>query len=248
MAFLVWVSVLIGIAVVALVRARRRSQRQRSLAALCSDAGIGFSVTDPFPDTTFLPFPLFGGGGWRVDNVLWSGANERIRVFDYRREVTEERAGLALTCGVVPVAASMPDIAVLPRGVTDPVPELVVRGTVTLELEEFDRRFDARGEDRRAVVAFLDQRMMQTLLRLPLSVAIHVREHAMLLIAEPLPPAEMVVLLTVASALADRVPPVVASLYPPRPSEGPFEHRWLQGAWSPDPTAADASNPADLAG
>jgi hypothetical protein len=38
----------------------------------------------------------------------------------------------------------------------------------------------------------------------------------------------------------------MASLYPPRPLAGPFEERWLQGAWSPDPISGERTG-RDLA-
>ena len=115
---------------------------------------------------------------------------------------------------------------------------------VHLELDAFERRFEVRAVDARAAVALLDQRMMAALLRLPLSVAIHVHEDRMLLVGPLLDPGDVLVLLACATGLAAQVPPVVASLYPPRPSRGPYEDRWLQGSWSPDPTSADAPEPS----
>jgi hypothetical protein len=173
---------------------------------------------------------------------VWNDGGDAIRVFDLWFEVIDEHGATVrhdLTCGVVPLPFGVPPIAVLPRGMIDPVPEQVADRSVTLELDAFNRRFDVRATDPRAAVALLDQRMMQTLMHLPLSVAIHVREDRMLLAAPVLKPAETLLLLEVAHALAERVPPVVASLYPPRPAEGPYEDRWRQGHWSPDPTSAE---------
>jgi hypothetical protein len=112
-----------------------------------------------------------------------------------------------------------------------------------LELDAFNRRFDVRTADPRAAVAFLDQRMMDAILQVPLRVAIHVHADRMLLVGPTLEPPTMLLLLEVARTLADRIPPVIASLYPPRPAEGPFEDRWLQGAWSPDPTSGQPNPP-----
>jgi len=106
---------------------------------------------------------------------------------------------------------------------------------IALELEAFNRRFHVRGIDRRFAVAFCDQMMMQALLALPSGVSIAVNEDRMLLRSATLPPAQVLLLLEAARAIARRVPPVVASLYPPRPSKGPHEDRWLQGHWSPEP-------------
>lgn len=246
---LIWLAALVAVAAVAIVRARVRSRRQRALLQLCLDAGVGFSVWDPFGDTAFLPFPMFSAAGdQRIENVVWDRTDERVRVFDYRRSRSDEHAALERTCAVVPMPFAVPAIAVLPRGDADEMTAFAPAPSVPLELDAFDRRFDARGDDPRAVVAFLDQRMMQAIMRLPLHVAIHVREDRMLLVAPTLTPAEVLVLLRAASDLAHRVPRVVASLYPPRPVEGPYEDRWLQGSWSPEPTGADAPNPGHLGG
>lgn len=237
------VAVIAGIA--AVLRARSRSDRQRALLALCEDAGLACAVLDPFPDTTLLPFRLFGwGSAHGVENVVWHGADEHaIRVFDLWVEPAPGEGRRTMTCGVVPLPFAVPPIAVLPRGEADPSEEPVQGDAVHLELDAFERRFDVRAVDPRAAVALLDQRMMAALLRLPMRVAIHVRENVMLLVAPLLDPGDVLLLLACAEGLADRVPPVVASLYPPRADRGPYEERWLQGSWSPDPTSADAPEP-----
>jgi hypothetical protein len=250
---LLWtVLVLVVAGSVAAVRLRRRDRRQRVLLLMCREAGVEFSVLDPFRDSTFLPFRLFGRGDTRgFENVMWDPRDDgAVRVFDYWFEERDED-GVGekhdLTCGLVPLPFGVPPLAVVPRGVTETSREPTETHTVTLDLDAFNRRFDVRTADPRAAVAFLDQRMMQALMRLPLRVAIHVHEDRMLLVAPTLEPGEMLLLLEAARALRTRVPPVVASLYPPRPTTGPYERRWLQGAWSPDPTSA-GPNPADLGG
>lgn len=241
---------LIGVAVVAasavaLLRMRSGSARRRALVQLCADAGLACAVLDPFPDTTMLPFRLFGwGSAHGVENVVWDERDGRgIRVFDLWVRPRPDEARRTMTCGVVPLPFGVPSIAVLPRGQVDPSEEPSAGDVVHLELDAFEQRFEVRAADPRAAVALLDQRMMAALLRLPVRVAIHVHEGTMLLVAPVLEPGEVLVLLACAKALAGRVPPVVASLYPPRPSRGPFEQRWLQGSWSPDPTSADAAEP-----
>ena len=235
-----------AVVVVAVVRARSGSARQRALLRLCADAGLACAMLDPFPDTTLLPFRVFGwGSAHGVENVVWDGGDDRaIRVFDLWIRPQRDEARRTMTCGVVPLPFSVPPIALLARGQVDPSEEPVSGDVVRLELDAFEQRFEVRADDPRAAVALLDQRMMATLLRLPVRVAIHVHEDAMLMVAPTLEPGEMLLLLACAKALAGRVPPVVASLYPPRPARGPYEQRWLQGSWSPDPTSADASEPS----
>ena len=239
---------LVGVGTIAL-RAAARNRSQRELVRLCLDAGVSFAVIDPFADTLFLPFRLFGRGDTRgIDTVMWDPRDDGdIRVFDYwYQEHDDEGIGVKvhMTCGVVPLPFGVPSVAVVPRGVSDPSKLEIDGAQVRLELDTFNERFDVWAADPRAAVALLDQRMMQAILALPLRVAIHVHEDHMLCVASPLEPAQMLVLLETVRTLARRVPPVVATLYPPRPSEGPFEDRWLQGHWTPAPTSAEYTEPS----
>ena len=242
-------SALLAVGAIAAIRSWRRTRHQRQLVRLCLDAGVEFAVVDPFPDTLLLPFRLFARGTARgVDMVVWdrrdSGA---VRVFDYWFE--EEANGLvrtSMTCGVVPLPFTVPPLSICPRALADPSGEVVPGVEVSLELETFNRRFAVSAVEARAAVAFLDQRMMAALLALPLEVAIHAREDRMLLVARSLEPERVLTLLDIAHGLARRVPRVMASLYPPRPPVGPFEDRWFQGAWSPDPISRERTE-ADVA-
>ncbi|MFN8232683.1 MAG: DUF3137 domain-containing protein [Actinomycetota bacterium] len=110
---------------------------------------------------------------------------------------------------------------------------------IELELEAFNRRFEVRAADRRAAVAFLDQRMMEALLGLSAGVTMVVNEDRLLLHAPTLPAAQVLLLFDVARRIREHVPRVMASLYPPRPMEGPHEDRWLQGRWTPEPTGSE---------
>jgi hypothetical protein len=246
MGWYVVVAAIVVVAGVAVLRARSGSARQRALLPLCADAGLACAVLDPFPDTTLLPFRLFGwAAAHGLENVVWdAGADHAIRVFDLWVQPRTDEARRTMTCGVVPLPFAVPPIAILARGQADPSEEPVAGEVVHLELDAFERRFEVRAVDARAAVALLDQRMMAALLRLPLSVAIHVHEDRMLLVGPLLDPGDVLVLLACARGLAAQVPPVVASLYPPRPSQGPYEDRWLQGSWSADPTSADAPEPS----
>jgi hypothetical protein len=245
MGWYVVAAAIIVVAALSVLRARSGSARRRALLHLCADAGLACAVLDPFPDTALLPFRLFGwGGAHGLENVVWDAcADDAIRVFDLWVQPRIDEARRSMTCGIVPLRFAAPPIAILARGRVDPSEEPVTGEVVHLELDAFEQRFEVRAVDARAAVALLDQRMMAALLRLPLPVAIHVHEDRMLLVGPLLDPGDMLVLLACARGLAAQVPPVVASLYPPRPSQGPYEGRWLQGSWSPDPTSADAPEP-----
>jgi hypothetical protein len=208
---------------------------------LCRRAGLEYSPTDTFGDTLWMPFHWLGAGRWiAAENVVWSEADPAgVRAFDL---ITEEVARgdvdmeeRRFTCAAVPLPFGCPRLQIRPRDGLDAAAEALMGDDVTFELEAFNRRFRIRCADRRFAVAFCDQRMMRAMLGLPRGVTIAVNEDRMLLRAAPLPPAEVVLLFEAARAIARRVPPVVASLYPPRPTKGPHEDRWMQGHWSADP-------------
>ena len=52
---------------------------------LCQRASLEFSTFDPFPDTIWLPFRLFGRGPSRgTENVVWNDDDgDDARAFDY---------------------------------------------------------------------------------------------------------------------------------------------------------------------
>lgn len=237
---------LIGIVLacaVAVWRARHRAGRQRELMLLCRHAGLAFQPLDPFADTTWLPFRLFARGEARgTENAVWSDAVEGVRVFDYwfTEQRDQGRVTTHLTCALVELPFGVPRLHVEPRDALDVVSDAVGLDRIELELEAFNRRFEVHAADRRAAMAFLDQRMMEALLGLPPGVSLAVNEDRLLLHAPTVPPAQVLLLFDVARAIQAHVPSVVASLYPPRPMEGPHEDRWLQGRWTPEPTGSES--------
>ena len=65
---------------------------------LCARAGLRFSVFDPFPDSSWLPFPMFAAArDPQVTNVAWDPCDDRTRVFDLTaHEIwTEKSDGVA---------------------------------------------------------------------------------------------------------------------------------------------------------
>jgi hypothetical protein len=237
-----WFTLALGVAVAVVFAWRLRwlAGRQRRLMLLCRRAGLHFAPLDTFLDTAWLPFPMFGRERSGTENVVWDRrTGPDVRVFDFRYEVDDDRPGGArrrLTCAVVPLAASCPRLRVTPRDVVDEAVEALVGEGIRLELEAFGRRFHVEAEDERFAVAFLDQRMMEALRALPEQVGVEVHEDVLLLSARLLSPERVLRLLDAAATIHRRVPHVVSTLYPRRPHEGPYERRWLQGRWSPDPT------------
>src|SRR3954469_18281318 len=164
--------VLVAACVAAAVRRRSGSARKRALVQLCADAGIVYSVVDP-SDTTLLPFRVFASqSAHGVENVVSDEHDGRgIRVFDLwvqtRPDEARRTMTWTMTCAVVPLPFSVRRIDVVPSGQIDPSAESVAAEIVHLELDTFEQRFEVRATDPRAAVALLDQRMMATLLRVP---------------------------------------------------------------------------------
>jgi hypothetical protein len=222
-------------------RWRRASARQRRLMLLCQRAGLDFAPMDLAPDSAWLPFPIFGRTRSGTENVVWERERgTEIRAFDFwyedpapDRPVTPRHR---LTCAVVPLAFSAPRLRIAPRDLADDMKAVLGLREVRLELEEFNERFVVEAEDERFAIAFLEQRMMEGLLALPDGVTAEVNEDVLLLSAPALPAEQVLRLYDAAVAIDRRLPRVLPSLFPRRPTEGPYEDRWLQGRWSPDPT------------
>lgn len=237
-----WIT--ISIVVVALLvggwRLRRRGARQRELMLLCQRAGFDFAPLDLFEDTAWLPFPMFGRTRSAAENVVWKRSEPEIRAFDYWYEEPAQDRTLKprrrLTCAVMPLEAAARRIRIAPRDLDDDVKSVLGLREIRLELGEFNRRFAVHADDERFAVAFLEQRMMEAILALPEGVFVDVNEDVVLLSAPELPAEQVLRLYDAAVAIHGRIPRSLPSLFPPRPAEGPFEDRWLQGHWTPDPT------------
>jgi hypothetical protein len=241
-----WIGVLLAIGGLfeAWRRRRRGHTRQRRLMLLCQAAGLEFAPLDPFPETAWLPFRMFGRARSGTENVVWDERRgDGVRAFDYWYEdATDDRpigARRTITCAAVPVGSSCPRLRIIPRDLADEVVDALGLPEVTVELEAFNQRFRVEAEDPRFASAFLDQRMIEAVLRLPPEVRVEVNERTVLLSAPLLPPEGVLRLLQAAIGLRRHVPRVLSSLFPPRPARGPFEDRWLQGRWSPASIGTD---------
>jgi hypothetical protein len=239
-----WIIIVVAVVVAMVVggwRLRRRGARQRQLMLRCQQAGLDFAPLDLFGDTAWLPFPMFGRTRHGTENVVWHRSDRpEIRAFDYwyedavpDRTLTPRRR---LTCAVVPLGAAGRRLRIAPRDLDDDVRSVLGLREIELELEEFNRRFAVQTDDERFAIAFLEQRMMDAILALPDGVTVDVNEDVVLLSAPELPAEQVLRLYDAAVAIHGRIPRSLPSLFPPRPEEGPFEDRWLQGRWTPDPT------------
>jgi hypothetical protein len=221
---LFWIAVVVAGTVIAYLRARRHERRARALAARARRLGLEFAALDLFNDG-WQPFRLFGMGTHRgVENVLYGRlAGVVVHGFDYWYSEGEDVGPVALaarrrfSCAVVGIPASCPPLIVQPRDQAEELDRLLGGDVLTLELEEFNRRFRIRCEDRMFAVAFLEQRMMSALLAIPVEAALAVAEDRMLLVSKELPPDGVDRLLRSVVHLTSAVPRSLASRYPLRP-------------------------------
>jgi hypothetical protein len=231
----VFLVVLIGAAAAAFVtvRGRRRDGRDRGIAALAESLHLTYSPIDLFGDG-WQPFHFFGLGTDRdVENVL-AGTVDGVEMHAFDYEYADEGSGSLevarerrrFSCAVFAVAASCPKLTVQPRSMTDDLIGLVGADVLPLELEAFNRRFRVRCEDQRFAVAFLEQRMMEALLRVPLEVAIGVSDDRILVVARQLPVEQLGLFLTGAATIHGAFPRSLPSQYPLRSgSTGTLETR-----------------------
>ena len=206
----------------------------------------------------WLPFPIFANARRpRVTNVVWDRRDETVRAFDLavaapprRRDRPGPRARGHAHDDLRRRAAAVrrsPGLSIVARGATDPSRSRSSAPRSTLELDMFNRRFLVIAADARAATAFLDQRMMQALLHLPVRASIHVRERTLLLVLPPRRPAgEVLLLVQTAKVLARSVPTVTASLYPPRARGGTARGSVAPGSLvARTPPAPKPPTPAD---
>lgn len=240
----------VGVGAWPVFRLHRRHDRQRQLMQLCDAADLGFAPLDLSSGTAWLPFGIFGRRPSGTENVIFDPLGDgEVRAFDFWYE--ESRDGQfgvrrTITCATVPLPFTCSRVRVAPRSVVDDVPDALGLPLVTLELEEFNKRFRVEAEDPRTASALLDQRVMQALLRLPFRIVVDVNEDVLLLRARKLPAVEMLQLLRTAISIQHVLPRVMTSLFPARPAHAPHERRWLQGRWSDEPIGADTAEPSDL--
>jgi hypothetical protein len=185
---------------------------------------------------------MFGAPKHGTENVVWDRRlGDDVHAFDlwYVEPADERGSGVrrTLTCTVVPLRSSCPRLRVAPRDVADEVARAFGGEEVRLELEAFDRRFRVETEDVRFTDAFLDQRLMGALLRLPEGVSVDVNEDVLLLSAPLLPAEQVLVLFDTAVAIGRWIPRVVSSLFPRDPNEGRTSTAGSGGAGVPSPPA-----------
>jgi hypothetical protein len=217
--FFLFLLVAIGVAVYAYYA---KLQRQKEMGALARNQGLAFSIQDPF-DTLGEPFALLDEGDGRgVENVIWGFWHDlEIRAFDYwyYEESTDSNGRRSKTyhrfdCVLFTVDARCPRLEIAGENVLTRIADALTFRDIEFESEEFNRRFNVRGIDRRFATAFCDARMMEWLLHHGDGYSFEVVGDRLLCWCRRLRPAGIVPLIGTAKAFREQIPDVVRSLYP----------------------------------
>ena len=222
----VFVTLALYVGGIALVTLYRKFSRRSAVEREARRLGLSFSRRDPFRvlDADFHPFLRFGKlpGTQRVENVVWGVRDGReVRAFDYRRPAEDE---IRYSCAILRIPDGWPSLLVRRHGPLDVARNAAGLQRIEFELEEFNRRFEVRSNDRRLATAVIDQRMIGWLLESDPALGFQLQEGWLLAWMPQLPPDELERTLTTVEGFHERIPRAVWSLYgdgsPARPDLG----------------------------
>lgn len=222
----VFVTLALYVGGIALVTLYRKFSRRSAVEREARRLGLSFSRRNPFRvlDADFHPFLRFGKlpGTQRVENVVWGVRDGReVRAFDYRRPAEDE---IRYSCAMVRIPDGWPSLLVRRHGPLDVARNAAGLQRIEFELDEFNRRFEVRSDDRRLASAVIDQRMIGWLLESDPALGFQLQEGWLLAWMPQLPPDELERTLTTVEGFHERIPRAVWSLYgdgsPARPDLG----------------------------
>ena len=222
----VFVTLALYVGGIALVTLYRKFSRRSAVEREARRLGHSFSRRDPFRvlDADFHPFLRFGKlpGTQRVENVVWGVRDGReVRAFDYRRPAEDE---IRYSCAMVRIPDGWPSLLVRRHGPLDVARNAAGVQRIEFELDEFNRRFEVRSNDRRLASAVIDQRMIGWLLESDPALGFQLQDGWLLAWMPQLPPDELERTLTTVEGFHERIPRAVWSLYgdgsPARPDLG----------------------------
>lgn len=222
----VFVTLALYVGGITLVTLYRKISRRSAVEREARRLGLSFSRRDPFRvlDADFHPFLRFGKlpGTQRVENVVWGVRDGReVRAFDYRRPAEDE---IRYSCAMVRIPDGWPPLLVRRHGPLDVARNAAGLQRIEFEIEEFNRRFEVRSDDRRLASAVIDQRMIGWLLESDPALGFQLQDGWLLAWMPQLPPDELERTLTTVEGFHERIPRAVWSLYgdgsPARPDLG----------------------------
>jgi hypothetical protein len=199
-----------------------REKRRKELALAARQLGLSFSARDPFGCLGY-PFALLRRGDGRgVENVLWgTWQGMPVRAFDYwyyeeERDSKGRRSRRyhRFSCAVTEIEAACSPLRLERENLLTRLADHLALRDIEFESEEFNRRFNVKGEDRRFAHAFVDARMMAWLLTVPGEFSFEVCGRWLLCSSRRRAPFDLVPLLGTLRGFRERVPRVVFDLYP----------------------------------
>jgi hypothetical protein len=197
-------------------------RRQSEMGAVARSQGLDFSISDPF-DTLGEPFSLLRRGDGRgIENVMWGFWHDlEVRAFDYwyYEESTDSNGHRSKSyhrfdCVLAPLDVRCPQLEIAEENVLTRIADALTFRDIEFESEEFNRRFNVKGSDRRFASAFCDARMMEWLLRHGEGYAFEVVGDRLLCWCRRVSPPGIVHMIGTAKAFREQIPDVVRSLYP----------------------------------
>jgi hypothetical protein len=220
----VWIVVLFVVGAIALAALSfyLKAKRRKEFAAFAAAHGLRYSLEDPFGIVGW-PFRLFSRGEGRgVENVVWgSWQGQEVSAFDYwYYERTTDSKGRShrtyyrFCCAQVDVPAAFPILEVRPEGFFTRMADFVGLDDIDFELEEFNRRWNVKAENRRFAYELIDARMIRWLVSLEQRVSFEVVGSRLLAYTKKAPPADLVPLIGALAAFRQRIPRVAWGLYP----------------------------------
>lgn len=200
-----------------------KQRRRQELVSVARQLGLEFSPEDVL-GCLDLPFSLLQRGDGRgTENVLWGTWQDvPLRAFDYwyYEESTDaqghrSRSYYRFSCAVTEIEAACSPITISRENLLTRLADAVGLDDLEFELEEFNRAFNVKGEDRRFAVALVDQRMMRFLLGTDPGFGFEACGRWLLCYSDRRRPTELVPLLGTLKGFRDHVPRVVYDLYRP---------------------------------
>jgi hypothetical protein len=193
------------------IRKRARGDMLRSEARRLR---LRYAARDPF-GMLDEPFALFRPGRLaELDNVLWGPWGDlEVRVFDYAYSESEN-VERRFSCALAAIPGGWPTLVIRPESSLTRLGDVLALSGVEFELEEFNRRFDVRCDDRRFASAVVDQRMMEWLLALGHGWGFEIGGRWILGVRDQVQPWELEGVLETLDEMVRRIPRAARSLYP----------------------------------
>ena len=202
------------------VTSQIRKKRARAVAALAQRIGFSFTAEDYDECVVHMPFALFSKGERRRVELMVSGTHESLplQMFDYWYYEQSGRSGTyhRFTCALLTIPAACPELQVSHEDFVTRLGEHLGLHDVTLEYDDFNKRFRVKCNDQKFAFALLDGEMMQWLLGADGFATFEVIGPWVLLACAKLDPAKWLDLGTWLTQFHSHVPPVVYTAYPPR--------------------------------